>query len=322
MLKNSSGSRPKIVLIACGSFSPPTPMHFRMFEIAKDYFKIHQSHEVIGGIVSPTHDSYGKKGLVNGKHRLTMLSLGLRSSNWIKLSDWEINQCHWNRTKVVLEYHQNALNNFINSRNIDDECVENEHLWFPHKSLLQKDLIKIKLLCGADLLESFAIPGLWKEEDIEDILINHGIVVITRSGSNPETIIFESDILSKYRKHIVLITNFVPNDVSSTKVRTLLRRGESVKYLLDDSVIQYIEKWGLYNSTTSESMDESDNNSQLTPSPSLKDKSTFARVISQTNSNVFCCGQSGQPMKTPGKAIKLCIDDVKEVSTKKIKMHK
>ncbi|KAL5282917.1 NMNAT1 family protein [Megaselia abdita] len=279
MLKNSSGSRPKIVLIACGSFSPPTPMHFRMFEIAKDYFKIHQSHEVIGGIVSPTHDSYGKKGLVNGKHRLTMLSLGLRSSNWIKLSDWEINQCHWNRTKVVLEYHQNALNNFINSRNIDDECVENEHLWFPHKSLLQKDLIKIKLLCGADLLESFAIPGLWKEEDvrhisfivfrfvvdiafiflmkihllikeIEDILINHGIVVITRSGSNPETIIFESDILSKYRKHIVLITNFVPNDVSSTKVRTLLRRGESVKYLLDDSVIQYIEKWGLYNSTT------------------------------------------------------------------------
>ncbi|KAL5282918.1 NMNAT1 family protein [Megaselia abdita] len=169
MLKNSSGSRPKIVLIACGSFSPPTPMHFRMFEIAKDYFKIHQSHEVIGGIVSPTHDSYGKKGLVNGKHRLTMLSLGLRSSNWIKLSDWEINQCHWNRTKVVLEYHQNALNNFINSRNIDDECVENEHLWFPHKSLLQKDLIKIKLLCGADLLESFAIPGLWKEEDVRHI---------------------------------------------------------------------------------------------------------------------------------------------------------
>lgn len=24
----------------------------------------------------------------------------------------------------------------------------------------------IKLLCGADLLESFAVPGLWEEEDV------------------------------------------------------------------------------------------------------------------------------------------------------------
>lgn len=26
--------------------------------------------------------------------------------------------------------------------------------------------IKLKLLCGADLLESFAVPGLWKDEDV------------------------------------------------------------------------------------------------------------------------------------------------------------
>jgi len=24
----------------------------------------------------------------------------------------------------------------------------------------------VKLLCGADLLESFAVPGLWKNEDV------------------------------------------------------------------------------------------------------------------------------------------------------------
>ncbi len=28
--------------------------------------------------------------------------------------------------------------------------------------------VQLKLLCGADLLESFAVPGLWKEPDVRD----------------------------------------------------------------------------------------------------------------------------------------------------------
>lgn len=184
---NSSTTRPKIVLIACGSFSPPTLMHFRMFgkttslvfltdlynlvflEIARDYFKAIESHEVIGGVVSPTHDTYGKKGLVDGIHRLQMLKIGLRTSNWIKLSEWEVNQDRWSRTKLVLEYHQNCLNNFINSRNNNSDCEEDCLQWFPSKTLLRNDLIKVKLLCGADLLESFLVPGLWKDEDVRAI---------------------------------------------------------------------------------------------------------------------------------------------------------
>ena len=29
--------------------------------------------------------------------------------------------------------------------------------------------LKVKLLCGADLLESFAVPGLWKDSDVSEI---------------------------------------------------------------------------------------------------------------------------------------------------------
>lgn len=101
-----------------------------------------------------------------------MLKIGLRSSNWIKLSDWEINQDQWSRTKVVLEYHQNFLNNLINSRNNNSDCEEESPLWFPQTSLLKNELIKVKLLCGADLLESFAVPGLWKDEDVRVKSIN------------------------------------------------------------------------------------------------------------------------------------------------------
>uniref|UniRef100_A0A1B0FG72 Nicotinamide-nucleotide adenylyltransferase n=1 Tax=Glossina morsitans morsitans TaxID=37546 RepID=A0A1B0FG72_GLOMM len=227
---------PRIVLIACGSFSPPTPMHLRMFEIAKDHFEVNGTHKVIGGIVSPTHDSYGKKGLAAAKHRCAMIKLALQSSSWIRLSDWETQQDGWSRTKSVLQYHQNFMNNYINSPDVNttmsgDDCLPG---WLPNNLRVRKDPVQLKLLCGADMLESFAVPGLWSDADIEDIVAHHGLVVITRSGANPERFIFDSDVLTKYQRNITLVTNWVPNDVSSTVIRRLLARGQSVKYLIND----------------------------------------------------------------------------------------
>ena len=40
--------------------------------------------------------------------------------------------------------------------------------------------LTFKLLCGADLLESFAVPNLWDEEDLTTIVRDYGIVVISR----------------------------------------------------------------------------------------------------------------------------------------------
>lgn len=81
---------------------------------------------------------------------------------------------------------------------------------------------------------------------IETIIGQHGIVVITRQGSDPHKFVYESDILTKYQHNIVIITEWIMNDVSSTKVRRALRRQESVKYLLEDSVIDFIKRHGLY----------------------------------------------------------------------------
>lgn len=30
----------------------------------------------------------------------------------------------------------------------------------------QNNAVNVRLLCGADLLESFAVPGLWNEDDV------------------------------------------------------------------------------------------------------------------------------------------------------------
>lgn len=177
---------PKVILIACGSFSPPTPMHFRMFgefscefsffdvlnplidqtfpsaEIARDYFQQMGTHEVVGGIVSPVHDSYGKKGLVVAKHRIAMLKLALKSSEWIRMSDWETQQDGWTRTRITLQYHQNYINSLLS----DDNNRDTVPSWLPGNLKQMTGTVQVKLLCGADLLESWNVPGLWENDDV------------------------------------------------------------------------------------------------------------------------------------------------------------
>lgn len=237
----------KVVLLACGSFSPPTNMHLRMFEIARDYFIQMGSHQVIGGVVSPVHDSYGKSSLVSDKHRATMVKLALQSSDWIRLSEWEMQQEQWTRTRLTLQYHQNYINSYLND--INGSANELIPSWLPENIKNVSGNVQVKLLCGADLLESFSTPGLWDPDDIEAIVGHHGIVVVSRNGSDPEQFIFNSDILTKYRRNIQIVTNWVANEISSTVVRKLLSRSQSVKYLMDDYVIEYIKKHGLFGST-------------------------------------------------------------------------
>lgn len=76
-------------------------------EIARDDFRERGDYEVIGGIVSPVHDSYGKPELAVGHHRCAMVKISIQSSEWIRLSDWECNeQADWTRTRCSLQYHQ------------------------------------------------------------------------------------------------------------------------------------------------------------------------------------------------------------------------
>jgi len=61
-LKKGNGKAPRIVLVACGSFSPITFMHLRLFEQMKDYGDI-KGINIVGGYFSPVTDAYAKKGI-------------------------------------------------------------------------------------------------------------------------------------------------------------------------------------------------------------------------------------------------------------------
>jgi len=78
-----SPSRTPLVLIACGSFSPITFLHLRMFEMAADYARFNTEFEVVGAYLSAVGDAYKKTGLVKAEHRINMCGLAVEQSSWI-----------------------------------------------------------------------------------------------------------------------------------------------------------------------------------------------------------------------------------------------
>lgn len=65
----SDSSKTPLLLVACGSFSPITYLHLRMFEMAADYVRFNTDFEIIGGYLSPVSDAYKKAGLASAEHR-------------------------------------------------------------------------------------------------------------------------------------------------------------------------------------------------------------------------------------------------------------
>uniref|UniRef100_A0A3Q2GI12 Nicotinamide-nucleotide adenylyltransferase n=1 Tax=Cyprinodon variegatus TaxID=28743 RepID=A0A3Q2GI12_CYPVA len=287
-------SKTHVILLSCGSFNPITKGHIHMFEKAREY--LHQTGRfiVIGGIISPVHDSYGKPGLVSSQHRLTMCQLAVQSSDWIRVDPWECYQETWQTTCSVLEHHRDLMKRVtgcilsnvntpsttpvIGQPQNQTPPIYQDHNDMNHKPTaiklwgkISENLgkiccvrpnmerftfveLRILLLCGSDLLESFCIPGLWKDSDMEVIVGDFGIVVVPRDGVDTERIMNHSSVLRKYKENIIVVkdaTNHPMSIVSSTKSRLALQHGDGhVVDYLSQPVIDYILQSQLYINTS------------------------------------------------------------------------
>ncbi|KAK2463122.1 hypothetical protein APHAL10511_004777 [Amanita phalloides] len=221
-------SKTPIVLVACGSFSPVTYLHLRMFEMAKDYVRQNTDFEIMAAYLSPVSDQYKKPGLLSARHRANMCMLAAEeTSTWLMVDAWEA-FLSYQRTAVVLDHFDHEINHKLGG-----VYTENGE----HRN------VRVMLLAGSDLIATMSEPGVWSYEDLDHILGRYGVFVIERAGNGLEQAI---DNLQRWRSNICLISQLIQNDVSSTKVRLFLRRGLSVRYLLPNPVVDYIEQHGLY----------------------------------------------------------------------------
>ncbi|CAH2320588.1 nicotinamide nicotinic acid mononucleotide adenylyltransferase 1 [Pelobates cultripes] len=252
--------RTEVVLLATGSFNPVTVMHLRLFELARDHLHETGKYKVVKGIISPVGDAYKKKGLLEASHRLAMAELATKNTDWVEVDAWECSQTEWVETVRVMRHHQQKLEAECqespekvahrkgHKRKRDRSCQDVPDLNCSNRKVVPQ----IRLLCGADVLESMSVPNLWKDEDVLEIISRFGVVCISRLGNDIRKFIYESDILWKHKNNIHLVEEWISNDISSTKIRRALRRGQSVRYLVPDAALEYIEKHELYNEQSEE----------------------------------------------------------------------
>lgn len=194
-----------------------------MFELAKHHLRAKKGIQVEKGIISPTNDNYAilKPSLSPSHHRLAMIHLALKDvdSGWIVCDDWEVKQKEWVRTLPALRHYATVYGK------------------------------NIKLLCGADLLESFLVPNLWSDDHIEEIIRDFGIVALPRPGSNPWKLLYDSPKSAIFKRNldqIDIVDDTNPIDVSSTMVRNAVKDGKPIDHLVHRDVANYIIRKGLY----------------------------------------------------------------------------
>uniref|UniRef100_A0A1I8F4D3 Nicotinamide-nucleotide adenylyltransferase n=1 Tax=Macrostomum lignano TaxID=282301 RepID=A0A1I8F4D3_9PLAT len=254
-----------VLLVACGSFNPVTNMHLRMFELARDALTRTGRFRVLGGLVSPVSDAYSQvaqlEGLAAVNHRLEMIRLALQPPSregpaaWVRLARWEAGLADWTPTRRVLDHYQAVMDcrPVQQGAEVQAGATAGASAATAAAAGAATDPLTVAhpmLLCGSDMLKSFAVPGLWTNDDLVKILRDYGLIVITKPSCNPQQIIFENDLLNTYEQNIALVTEWTVNELSSAFVRRALRRRESVRYLLPDPVIEYIYRNALYQSTT------------------------------------------------------------------------
>ncbi|GAA5850919.1 hypothetical protein JCM5353_004949 [Sporobolomyces roseus] len=278
-LTQGSTDKTPLVLVACGSYSPITFLHLRMFEMARDDAHHNTQFQVIGGYLSPVNDRYAKLGLASAVHRVNMCDQAVtETSDWLMVDSWEARQASYTPTAQVLDHFDHELNTV---RGGADVVVTDQETG---QTRIEKRRIRIMLLAGSDLILTMSEPGVWAEKDLHHILGIYGCYIIERAESELDQTIFSSSSvhsrspLALYRHQIHMVDQLVRNDVSSTKVRLFIRKGMSVKYLIPSVAIRYIERHGLYrradrkqlpidSSASTSNSSSTPDRSSLSPSP-------------------------------------------------------
>lgn len=252
-----------VVLLSCGSFNPPTYAHLRMFELAAQEL-IKEGYDVLGGYMSPVHDAYNKKGLAPAHHRVAMCQLAVDTSPLIMVDSWEASQEQYQFSLHVLQHLERDVNDACcpSDTQMHSETETTEHSSEGSGAVSTVDTagrrgkadadvehtrVRSMLLCGADMVESLTVPGVWHPDHVRHILQDHGLVCIGRSHSDVRRLMENpASVLHEFQQNIILVEDPIVNEISSTKIRSEMCKGHPVRYLLPDAVINYIQKERLY----------------------------------------------------------------------------
>lgn len=193
----------KIVIFG-GAFNPPHHLHFMFAEQI-----VNEIENVEKVIFMPVNSAYQKReALIDNEHRYNMLKMVCEKNEKFEVSRLEIDS---NRPLYTIE----TLNK-----------IQQEN---PEKEII--------FTMGTDNLKEFY---LWNEP--QKILDNFKVLILERAEDNMEKIINSNDFLTKNSNSFIKLENNIRSNLSSTFLREKIRKGKSIRYLVPDSVYEYINK--------------------------------------------------------------------------------
>ena len=160
-----------------------------------------------------------------------MCDMAVERTSSLTVDPWEALKPEYTPTLQVLDHLDHEINEVRGGVEV---------------SAGKKEKAQVSLLAGADLIDTFFIPGVWAEVDLDRILGRYGAFVVERSGTDLALVLSK---LKQPTDKIHVVVQEIRNDVSSTKIRDFISRGLSIQYLVPPEVVAYIEGKRLYQAT-------------------------------------------------------------------------
>ena len=173
---------------------------------------LNQFEEVEKIIFIPVNKKYPKDGLLDNNHRLNMLKLVAEKNSKFQISDMDMNEDKSLPTIQTLEKIQKQ---------------------FPQK--------RIWFLIGSDNLKNL---HTWN--NAEELILKYRILVMERENDNMDEIIKNNPLFFKYKENFQRLNEEIRSNYSSTYARKQLKEGKSIRYLIPEEILKYIQENNLY----------------------------------------------------------------------------
>lgn len=189
-------------------FGSFNPIHIGHLVIANHIANNDKTDEV-WFVVSPQNPFKEKKTLLQDYHRLRLVEEAIEGNPKLKASNIEFSLPQPSYTIDTLTY------------------LKEKH-----------PKVNFSIIMGEDNLKSF---HKWKNHEI--ILRDYNIIVYPRVNV-AEDLKTETEILN--HKNVTLLKNIPVMDISASFIRNNIKKGNSIRYLVTDRVLKYIDEMNFY----------------------------------------------------------------------------
>ena len=202
-----SNSREKIGILG-GTFDPVHLGHLIIAEEVRSNLGLDKILFVPAGVPWMREN----EGVSAGKHRLNMVDLAVKSNPHFQSSSIEID-------RQGVTYTADTLETLL-------EDLDHE--------------VELSFIMGMDVLEKF---HLWKSP--ETVVELCSLVIVNRPGNQAVDV---NEVVKKYPEAgaKLRIINVPRMEISSSEIRERVRQEKSLKYLVSEEVIDYIDQNNLY----------------------------------------------------------------------------